>query len=140
VGDQIRQQGNEYGTTTGRPRRCGWLDTFAIRYAAAVNGLDGIVITLLDVLGGLPELKICTGYGVAGKPLEAFPADPTLLPRAEPVLESLEPWPEDISGARTFEDLPAAAQAYVHRVEELVGAPVRMISVGPDREETIRRD
>ncbi|MFO8015402.1 MAG: adenylosuccinate synthase [Phycisphaerae bacterium] len=140
VGEQIRQQGNEYGTTTGRPRRCGWLDTFAIRYAAAVNGLDGIVITLLDVLGGLPELKICTGYRVDGKPLEAFPADPTLLPRADPVLESLDPWPEDISGARTFDDLPAAAQAYVERVEDLVGAPVRMISVGPDREETIRRD
>ncbi len=140
VGDQIREQGNEYGTTTGRPRRCGWLDTFAIRYAAALNGLDGIVITLLDVLGGLPELKICTGYQVDGRRLESFPADPTLLPRVEPVLESLEPWPEDISGARSFDALPAAAKAYVERVEELVGAPVRMISVGPDRKETIRRD
>jgi len=140
VGDQIREQGNEYGTTTGRPRRCGWLDTFAIRYAATVNGLDGIVITLLDVLGGLPELNVCTAYQVDGKRLEAFPADPTLLPRVEPVLESLEPWPEDISGTRTFDDLPAAAKAYVERVEDLVGAPVRMISVGPDREETIRRD
>jgi len=139
VGDQIRQQGNEYGTTTGRPRRCGWLDAFAIRYAAAVNDLDGIVITLLDVLGGLPELNICTGYTVEGRKLETFPANPVLLARAEPVLEPLEPWPEDISEARSFEDLPAPARNYVHRVEELVGAPVRLISVGPDREQTIRR-
>ena len=140
VGKQIREQGHEYGTTTGRPRRCGWLDAFAIRYAAALNDLDGIVITLLDVLGGLPELNVCTGYRVDGEPLEAFPADPTLLARAEPVLESLDPWPDDCSGARTFDDLPAAARAYVRRVEELVGAPVRLISVGPDREQTIRRD
>jgi len=140
IGKQIREQGNEYGTTTGRPRRCGWLDAFAIRYAAAINDLDGIVITLLDVLGGLPELNVCTGYRVDGEPLDAFPADPTLLARAEPVLESLDPWPDDISGARTFDALPAAARAYVRRVEELVGAPVRLISVGPDREQTIRRD
>lgn len=140
IGQQIREQGNEYGTTTGRPRRCGWLDTFAIRYAAALNDLDGIVITLLDVLAGLPELKICTGYTVDGEALDAFPADPVLLTRAQPVLESLQPWTQDISGARTFEDLPAPAQAYVHRVEKLVGVPVHMISIGPDREQTIRRE
>ena len=140
IGQQIREQGNEYGTTTGRPRRCGWLDTFAIRYAAALNDLDGIVITLLDVLAGLPELKVCTGYTVDGEALDAFPADPVLLTRAQPVLESLQPWTQDISGARTFEDLPAPAQAYVHRVEKLVGVPVHMISIGPDREQTIRRE
>ena len=140
IGQQIREQGNEYGTTTGRPRRCGWLDTFAIRYAAALNDLDGIVITLLDVLAGLPELKVCTGYTVDGVALDAFPADPVLLTRAQPVLESLQPWTQDISGARTFEDLPAPAQAYVHRVEKLVGVPVHMISIGPDREQTIRRE
>ena len=139
VGDQIREQGHEYGTTTGRPRRCGWLDTFAIRYAARLNQVDGIVITLLDVLGGLSELKICTGYVADGKPLDEFPDDPAVLERAEPVLESLEPWPQDISGVRRFEDLPGAAKAYVNRVEELLGAPVRIISVGPDREETILR-
>lgn len=139
LGDQIRKQGHEYGTTTGRPRRCGWLDTFAIRYAARLNGIDGIVITLLDVLGGLPELKICAGYTAAGKALAEFPDDPALLEQAQPVLEDLDPWTEDISGVRKFKDLPRAARAYVKRVEEIVGAPVRLISVGPDREQTIRR-
>ncbi|MCX5672936.1 MAG: adenylosuccinate synthetase, partial [Planctomycetota bacterium] len=135
----IREQGHEYGTTTGRPRRCGWLDTFAIRYAGRLNAIDGIVITLLDVLGGLPELKICTGYTLDGKPLEDFPDDPAALQRAKPVLESLEPWSENISGARQLKALPRAARAYVKRVEETVGAPVRIISIGPDREQTILR-
>ncbi|HUU11502.1 MAG TPA: adenylosuccinate synthase [Phycisphaerae bacterium] len=139
LGDQIREQGHEYGTTTGRPRRCGWLDTFAIRYAARLNHVDAIVITLLDVLGGLAELKICTGYTVGGKPLKEFPDDPTALQQAQPILESLTPWPEDISGIRAFDDLPSAAKAYVNRVTELVGAPVRIISVGPDRAQTIFR-
>jgi len=139
IGDRIREQGNEYGTTTGRPRRCGWLDAFAIRYAARLNGVDGIAITLLDVLSGLPELKVCTGYRFEGKRLEAFPACPRMLKGAEPELERLEPWSEDISGARRFEDLPPAARVYVERVEELVGAPAQMISVGPDREQTIFR-
>jgi len=139
LGDQIREQGHEYGTTTGRPRRCGWLDTFAIRYSARLNGVDGIVITLLDVLGSLPELKICTGYGVDGRPLTDFPDDPAVLEQARPVLESLEPWSEDISGARQFKALPRAARAYVKRVEEAIGVPVRIISVGPDREQTIFR-
>jgi len=139
IGDQIREQGNEYGTTTGRPRRCGWLDAFAIRYSARLNGLDGIVITLLDVLGGLPELKICTGYRVGRKRLDVFPDDPQVLAEAEPILETIEPWKENISGARSFEELPRAARDYVERVEELVGAPVMLISVGPDREQTIFR-
>ena len=140
IGNQIREQGHEYGTTTGRPRRCGWLYTFAIRFAARVNDLDGIVITLLDVLGGLPELNICTGYMVGGKPLAAFPADPVDLDAAEPILEPLEPWDEDISGVKRYRDLPAAARKYVKRVEEVIGAPVKIISVGPSREQTIRRD
>ncbi len=139
IGSQIREQGHEYGTTTGRPRRCGWLDTFAIRYAARLNGIDGIVITLLDVLGGLPELRICTGYTLDGKPLEDFPDDPAALEQAKPVLESLEPWKEDISGARSYRDLPRATRAYVKRVEEIIGAPVRIISIGPSREQTIFR-
>ena len=139
VGDQIREQGNEYGTTTGRPRRCGWLDAFAIRYSARLNGIDGIAITLLDVLSGLPALRICTGYRWAGKALDHFPDDPRVLAEAEPILEDLEPWREDISGARSFESLPKAARTYVNRIEKLVGAPVRLISVGPDRDQTIRR-
>ncbi len=140
LGAQIREQGNEYGTTTGRPRRCGWLDTFAIRYAARVNGLDGIVVTLLDVLGGLPTLRVCTGYTADGEALEWFPDDPAVLAQAEPVLEDLESWTEDISGCRAYDELPAAAKAYVQRVEALVGVPVKIISIGPDREQTIRRD
>ncbi len=139
IGDQIREQGHEYGTTTGRPRRCGWLDTFAIRYSARVNGLDGIAITLLDVLGGLPELKVCTGYRVGGKALRSLPDSSEALAQVEPDLEALEPWREDLTGVRRFDDLPRAAQGYVRRVEELVGAPVRIISVGPDREQTIFR-
>jgi len=139
LGDQIREQGHEYGTTTGRPRRCGWLDTFAIRYSARLNGIDAIAITLLDVLRGLPQLKVCTAYAVDGKPLAEFPDDPAVLEQARPVLEDLEPWTEDISAARKFTDLPRTARAYVKRVEEIIGAPVRVISVGPDREQTIRR-
>ena len=140
LGARIREQGHEYGTTTGRPRRCGWLDAFAIRYAARLNGVDGIVITLLDVLSGLPELKVCTGYRFEGKRLETFPDCPRMLKGAEPELERLEPWSEDLSGTRSFEKLPRVARDYVERVEQLVGAPVRIISVGPDREQTIRRD
>jgi adenylosuccinate synthase len=139
LGDQIREQGHEYGTTTGRPRRCGWLDTFAIRYAARLNSIDGIVITLLDVLSGLPDLAISTGYAVGGKPLEEFPDDPVVLDQAQPILERLEPWTENITGVRRFRDLPRAARAYVKRVEDVIGAPVRIISVGPDREQTIFR-
>jgi len=140
LGDQIREQGNEYGTTTGRPRRCGWLDAFAIRYSARLNGIDGIAITLLDVLGGLPALKICTGYRWAGKALGHFPDDPRVLAEAEPILVDLEPWAEDVSGVRSFDELPKAARTYVNRIERLVEAPVRLISVGPDREQTILRD
>ena len=139
LGDQIREQGHEYGTTTGRPRRCGWLDTFAIRYAARINGIDGIVITLLDVLGGLAELKICTGYKLGSRVLREFPDDPAAFQEVTPILESIEPWTENISGARSFKQLPRATRAYVKRVEEIIGAPVRMISVGPDREQTIFR-
>jgi adenylosuccinate synthase len=139
LGDQIREQGHEYGTTTGRPRRCGWLDTFAIRYAARLNDVSGVVVTLLDVLSGVPELKVCTGYEVDGRPLAEFPDDPTVLERAQPILETMEPWSEKITDARQLSELPRAAKAYVKRVEELVGAPVRIISVGPDREQTIFR-
>jgi adenylosuccinate synthase len=139
LGSQIREQGHEYGTTTGRPRRCGWLDTFAIRYAVRLNSVDGVVITLLDVLGGLPELKICTGYTVNGKPLAEFPDDPAALEQAQPILEELEPWKEDLSGAKSYRELPRAARAYVKRVEEILDVPARILSVGPSREQTIFR-
>ena len=104
-----------------------------------MNSIDGIVITLLDVLAGPPELAISTGYVVEGKPLDEFPDDPVVLERAQPILERLEPWTENITGVRRFRDLPRAARAYVKRVEEVIGAPVHIISVGPDREQTIFR-
>ncbi len=106
---------------------------------ARLNSVDGLVITLLDVLSGLDQLKICTGYTVGGQPLAEFPDDPVMLEQARPVLEDLEPWTEDISGAKTYRELPRATRRYVKRVEEVIGAPVRIISVGPSREQTIFR-
>ena len=131
TGDTLREQGHEYGTTTGRPRRCGWLDSFAVRYAADISGVGELALTLLDVLSGLKELKICTGY----RNVEDLDAD--RLDEAEPIYETLAGWDADITGCRTFEDLPDEARAYVSRVEELIGRPVGLISVGGDREQTI---
>jgi adenylosuccinate synthase len=139
TGERIRERGAEFGATTGRPRRTGWFDAVGVRYAVRVNGLDAIVITLLDVLGGLPKLNVCTGYRLGGQALRAFPDEPETLEEVEPQLEAMEPWTEDISDSRHFKDLPPAAQKYVRRVEELVGVPVQIVSVGPDREQTIFR-
>jgi adenylosuccinate synthase len=138
IGSQIREQGHEYGTTTGRPRRCGWLDTFAIRYAARLNDINGIVITLLDVLGGLPELKICTGYRIGRHVIDYFPIVPELV-QAKPVYVEMHGWKEDITGIRRYHDLPAAARAYVEKLEQLVQRPVKYVSVGPAREAMIPR-
>ncbi len=135
TGDAIREAGNEYGTTTGRPRRCGWLDTTVVRYTAELAGVDELALMLLDVLSDLDELKICTGYKIDGK--EICEADPTALAKAECLYETLPGWKQDITGCRSFGDLPQAAQDYVARVSELVGRPVGIVSVGPGREETI---
>jgi adenylosuccinate synthase len=135
IGNAIREKGHEYGTTTGRPRRCGWLDAFAVRYSAQLSGVCEMALSLLDVLTGQGELKICVGYEVNGKPLPYF--TPDAMFEAKPVYETLEGWNEDLSGCRKFDDLPRAAKAYVNRVEELVGCPVGIISVGPEREQTI---
>ena len=135
IGDNIRQRGNEYGTTTGRPRRCGWFDAFAVRYAAELSGVNELALSLLDVLSTLKEVKVCTGYKVAGKLLEDY--DPSLLASAEPVYETLEGWADDLSACKTVEQLPKAARAYIARIEELVGRPVGIVSVGPDRSQTI---
>ncbi len=135
IGNTIRQRGNEYGTTTGRPRRCGWFDAFAVGYAAALSGVGALALSLLDVLGGLEELKICTGYRVNGKLLEEF--DPMGLGRAECIYETLPGWKEDISGCRTVRDLPPQAREYVRRIEELLGRPVGFISVGSERTASI---
>jgi adenylosuccinate synthase len=135
VGQYLRDRGNEYGTTTGRPRRCGWFDAFAVRYAADLSGVDELALSLLDVLTGLDEIRICVGYEVDGKPVEDF--DPDLMDRARCIYESLPGWKEDITGCKKFDDLPTAAQDYVNRVEELTGRPAGFISVGPERTQTI---
>jgi adenylosuccinate synthase len=137
IGDTLRQQGREYGTTTGRPRRCGWLDTVILRHAATVNGLTGIALTKLDVLTGINPLRICTGYRYRGETIKDFPASLKMLQQCEPVYEEMPGWGEDITAARELADLPAACRSYVHRLEELAGVPVQLIAVGPRRDQTI---
>jgi len=138
-GEALRKQGAEFGATTGRPRRCGWLDAVMLREAATVNGYTALAVNKLDVLSGLDEVRIATAYRVDGKLSEEFPMTLGELERAEVVYEGHEGWSGDLSGCRRFEDLPAAARAYVSRVEALAGVPVELISVGPGRDETIVR-
>ncbi|MHC4715874.1 MAG: adenylosuccinate synthase, partial [Planctomycetota bacterium] len=135
IGDLLRERGREYGTTTGRPRRCGWLDAVAVRYAAELSGVDEIALMLLDVPGTLESLRICTGYSLDGKPVEEF--DAAALDRIESRYEELPGWSVEIDGARRFEDLPPEAQHYVNRVEQILDRPVGIISVGPERDQTI---
>lgn len=137
IGERIRKIGREFGTVTGRPRRVGWFDAMAVRYTAALSGADEITVMLLDVLSGLPELKLCTAYDLDGERLTHFPSDAYLLERCKPVYESLPGWSEDITKARTLADLPAGARRYIDRVSDLVGLKVSVVSVGPDREQTI---
>ncbi len=137
VAEEIRRRGNEYGTTTGRPRRIGWLDAVCLRYAARVNGLTALGITLLDVLSGMREVQLCTRYRLNGGTVDELVGGPESLADAEAVYETLPGWSEPIVEARRWEDLPAAAQHYVRRIEELVEVPVALISVGPDREQTV---
>jgi adenylosuccinate synthase len=137
LGDQLRQVGEEYGAVTGRPRRCGWLDAVVLRYAVRVNGLWGLALTKLDILSGLEPLLLCNGYQLDGQLLSELPTDPDDFGRVRPVYEELSGWTERLGGARTFDELPAAARYYVRRVEELAGVPVVCISVGADRGETI---
>ena len=136
-GELLRSNGHEYGTTTGRPRRCGWYDAVIARYAARVNGVTDFVLTKLDVLTGWESIPVCVAYEVDGKRFDEMPMTQTDFHHAVPVYEYLPGWSEDITGARTFDDLPATAQAYVRRLEELSGAPFASIGVGPDREQTL---
>jgi len=140
TGERIRELGNEYGATTGRPRRCGWLDCVALRHSVQLSGVDTVALTLLDVLSAFDTLKICTGYRLDGEMLTGFPASIDQLGRVEPVYEDLPGWNSDITGARTWDDLPPNAQNYVEAVEQAGGARVGIVSVGPDREQTIQRD
>lgn len=137
AGDALRQQGMEFGTTTGRPRRCGWLDTVILRHAAEVNGLTGIALTKLDVLTGLDPLRIATAYRYRGEIRRDFPAGLKVLEGCEPVYEELPGWQEDITGANSSEDLPVNCRNYIRRLEELVDVPVHLIAVGPRRDQTI---
>ena len=137
IGQYIRDRGNEYGTVTRRPRRCGWFDAVAVRYTARLSGVDVLAVMLLDVLSGLEELKVCTCYELDGQKTTNFPAHVDELWRAQPVYETLPGWKEDISHARRWEDLPANAQNYLRRISQLIGRPLEIISVGPDREQTI---
>jgi len=137
TGEQLRKIGQEFGATTGRPRRTGWFDAVAMRYAARVNGLDGLAIMKLDVLSGFPELKICVAYRLDGRTIDQIPGDPDELDRCEPVYETSPGWTEPLRGIRSWDALPATARTYLKRLEVLSGVPVMAVSVGPDREETI---
>lgn len=138
-GDYLREKGHEYGTTTGRPRRCGWLDAVILKFAVRVNSLTSIVLTKLDTLTGMDKIKLCVGYKYKGKIIEDFPAELNVLGECEPVYEEFEGWKEDISKARNFDELPQKAKKYVNRIEELCEVPIGIVSVGPDREDTIVR-
>ena len=134
-GNAIREAGNEYGTTTGRPRRCGWFDAFAVKFAVDLSGANELALSLLDVLTGMGDLKICTGYRVNGQDQEMF--DPAAMSGVECVYETLPGWDCDITGCKTFDELPDEAKNYVNRVEELLQTPVGFVSVGPERSQTI---
>jgi len=134
IGQKLRDAGAEYGSTTGRPRRCGWLDLVALRHAVAVNGLNELAITKLDVLSVLPELEICVAYELDGKRLAYPPFE--RIEEVTPIYETLEGWSEELTSCRTREDLPAAAQRYLEKIELEVGCRVGVVSVGPDREDT----
>jgi adenylosuccinate synthase len=137
TGRRIRDRGNEYGTVTRRPRRCGWFDAVAARYSARLSGVDELAVMLLDVLSGFDELAICSAYMVDGRRVSQFPGHVDDLKRAEPVYETLPGWREELTGVRRYDDLPENARRYLARIGELLGRPVTVVSVGPDRDQTI---
>jgi adenylosuccinate synthase len=137
TGQHLRDLGNEYGTVTRRPRRCGWFDAVGVRYTARLGGVDAIAIMLLDVLSELPEIQICTSYEIDGQRVTNFPSHVDDLRRAKAVYETVPGWQQDITGVRSIEDLPANARKYLDRLSELVGCPVEVVSVGPDRAQTM---
>ncbi len=137
VGDSIQEKGAEFGATTGRRRRCGWLDTVILNNAVRLNGLTGLAVTKLDVLGGLDWLNICTAYDYQGQTINYFPGDLQMLAECKPVYETLPGWSEDISGIRNYDDLPENTKKYLKRIEEITATPIQIISIGPGRDETI---
>jgi len=137
IGQRIRELGNEYGTTTGRPRRCGWFDAVAVRYTARLSGVDGLAIMMMDVLSQLPEIKIAVAYELDGQRVDHFPSHVDDLRRVQPIYETVPGWMTDVSGVRKLAALPDGARRYLDRVSQLVGRPVEVVSVGPGREQTI---
>jgi len=137
IGELLGQRGKEFGVVTGRKRRCGWFDAALVRQSIKISGINGIALTKLDVLDGLKELKICTGYRINGKAYDHLPAGAHLQAQAEPVYETLEGWSESTFGARSWAQLPATAIKYIRRIEELIEAPVALLSTSPERDDTI---
>ncbi|NLU42470.1 MAG: adenylosuccinate synthase [Firmicutes bacterium] len=137
IGDWIRDRGNEYGTTTGRPRRCGWFDAVMVRYSARINGLTSLALMHLDTLAGLDRVQICVAYEIEGRRVDHFPNNLRVLRQCKPVFEEMDGWKGDLSDARSLDDLPANARRYIDRISELIGIPITMISVGGKRTETI---
>jgi adenylosuccinate synthase len=137
IGEKLGERGREFGTVTGRKRRCGWFDAVLVRQTVITGGVDGIALTKLDVLDGFDEIKVCTGYSLDGKALDHLPAGANAQARLTPIYETLEGWQESTHGARSWAELPANAIKYVRRVEELIGAPVALLSTSPDRDDTI---
>lgn len=140
AGERLRELGHEFGVTTGRPRRVGWFDSVVVRYSALVNGLTDLCITKLDILDTIAEIKVCVGYELNGEVIKRLPSTLAELAAVRPVYETLPGWLTDTSACRSFEELPELAQKYILRLEELVGVPISMVAVGPDREQTIVRN
>jgi adenylosuccinate synthase len=139
TGQYIRDKGNEYGTTTGRPRRCGWFDAVAVSYGVTIGAIDSVALMHLDTLSGLKELKICRAYNINGEERSFFPANTARLAQASPVYQTVPGWDEDITEVNYFQDLPVNARDYIHRIEEQIGKPIAIIGVGPERSQTIFR-
>jgi len=137
LGEKIREMGGEYGATTGRPRRCGWFDAVVVNHSVRINGIREMVITKLDVLNNFEKIKVCVGYRLNGKVIHHVPSNLEMLQSSEPVYEEVNGWDTEIKGARNFSDLPYHAQRYIRRIEELINTKITMISVGPERNETI---
>ncbi|MCG9479023.1 MAG: adenylosuccinate synthase [Actinomycetia bacterium] len=140
TGELLRKRGHEYGTTTGRARRCGWLDAVVLRYSAMINQLDSMAITKLDVLTGVDKINICVGYKYEDKIYKELPPHQTIMHKCEPVYETMDGWKEELSHIKSFNDLPENAQKYIHRIQELIKVPVSMVSVGAERSQIIMKD
>jgi adenylosuccinate synthase len=137
IGRLIGERGREFGTVTGRPRRCGWFDAVLVRQTVRTSGINGLALTKLDILDGLTEIKVCVGYRLDGREIDYLPAGEHAQARVEPIYESVQGWEEPTAGARSWAQLPAQAIKYVRRIEELVGCPVALLSTSPEREDTI---